>query len=136
MEEKEKIVLKDGTVYDIENGASENLVQIPIQSVYEFPEIYNKFTESNLESYQIQNAAGLTCATRKNKYLANAVVEERKLDVLVTFNLADVDMVQKQLDKLIYDLGIIKEGQKIQDGAIYDLSNEVGNLVEGSEQQW
>ena len=136
MEEKEKIVLKDGTVYDIENGASENLVQIPIQSVYEFPEIYNKFTESNLESYQIQNAEGLTCATRKNKYLANAVVEERKLDVLVTFNLADVDMVQKQLDKLIYDLGIIKEGQKIQDGAIYDLSNEVGNLVEGSEQQW
>ena len=100
MEEKEKIVLNDGTEYPIENGASENQVQVVVQSVDEFPGVFKKFTESNLESYQIKNTEGLTCTTRKNKYLSDAVVEERESDVLVTFHLADVDMVQKQIDAL------------------------------------
>lgn len=131
MEGKEKIILKDGTVYLIENGASENQVQVVIQSVDEFPEMFENFTESNLESYQIQNAEGLTCSTRKNKYLANAVVEQRESDVLVTFRLADMDMTQKQLEELKSRVEAVELGQDVQDGAIYDLSSEVSNLAEG-----
>lgn len=131
MENKEKVVLKDGTVYDIENGASENQVQVVIQSVDGFPGVFNKFTEANLESYQIQNAEGLTCTTKKNKYLLDAIVAERESDVLVTFRLADVDMTQKQLEELKSRVEAVELGQDVQDGAIYDLSSEVSNLAEG-----
>ena len=131
MEEKEKIVLKDGTVYPIENGASENQVQVVVQGVDEFPGVFKKFTESNLESYKIQNVEGLTCTTRENKYLLDAIVAERESDVLVTFRLADVDMTQKQLEELKSRVEAVELGQDVQDGAIYDLSSEVSNLAEG-----
>lgn len=131
MEGKEKIVLKDGTVYPIENGASENQVQVVVQSVDEFPGVFKKFTESNLESYQIQNVEGLTCTTRENKYLLDAIVAEREYDVLVTLRLADVDMTQKQLEELKSRVEAVELGQDVQDGAIYDLSSEVSNLAEG-----
>ena len=137
MEGKEKIVLNDGTVYPIENGASENQVQVVVQSVDEFPGIFKKFTEPNLESYQIQNAEGLTCATRKNKYLADAVVEERESDVLVTFHLADVDMVQKQIDALKSNVDAMESnaaafeaGQMSQNGAIVALDKAVCEIEE------
>ncbi len=133
MEEKEKIVLNDGTEYPIENGASENQVQVVVQSVDEFPGVFKKFKESNLESYQIKNAEGLTCTTRTNKYLSNAVVEERESDVLVTFRLADVDMIQKQLAELKSEVEGVKEGQEVQDEAIYDLGKNVSRIVEGEE---
>ncbi len=123
MEGKEKIVLNDGTAYPIENGASENQVQVVIQNVDEFPEVFKKFTESNLESYQIKNAEGLTCTTRTNKYLADAVVEERESDLLVTFHLADVDMVHKRLDAL-------ETKTDVHDDAISDLGETVSGLAE------
>lgn len=134
MEEKEKIVLKDGTVYPIENGASENQVQVVVQSVDEFPGVFKKFTESNLESYQIQNVEGLTCTTRTNKYLANAVVEERESDVLVTFRLADVDMTEKRIAALEAGQSEMKMGQELQDGAIADLGEIVGGMMEGGDE--
>lgn len=133
MEEKEKIVLNDGTVYQIENGASENQVQVILQGVDKFPEVFNKFTEDNLESYKIQNSEGLTCTTRKNKYMANAVVEQRESDVIVTFRLADVDMVEKRLDAIEAEQEATKNGQAIQDGAIADLGEIVAGMMEGGE---
>ena len=133
MEGKEKIVLKDGTMYQIENGASENQVQVVLQNVEEFPGVFKKFTESNLESYQIQNSEGLTCTTRTNKYLADAVVEEREADVLVTFRLADVNMVEKRLDAIEAEQEATKNGQAIQDGAIADLGEIVAGMMEGGE---
>ncbi len=134
MEEKEKIVLNDGTVYLIENGASENQVQVVIQDVAGFPDVFKKFTESNLEHYQIQNAEGLTCATKTNKYLANAVVEQRESDVLVTFRLVDVDMTEKRIAALEAGQSEMKTGQELQDGAIADLGAIVGGMMEGGEE--
>ena len=128
MENKEKIVLNDGTAYQIENGASENQVQVVIQSVDKFPEVFAKFTEANLESYQIQNAEGLTCTTRENKYLVNAVVEERESDVLVTFRLADVDMTEKRLSAL-------EASQASQNGAIVELDKAICEIEERGEAQ-
>lgn len=128
MENKEKIVLNDGTAYQIENGASENQVQVVIQSVDEFPGVFNKFTEANLESYQIQNAEGLTCTTKKNKYLLDAIVAERESDVLVTFRLADVDMTEKRLSAL-------EASQVSQNGAIVELDKAICEIEERGEAQ-
>ncbi len=124
--EKEKIVLKDGTEITIENGAVENCVQVVLPDLDGFKELYAKFTESNLESYKILNADGLTCATLENKYLKNTVVEQVKDGFLISFNLADINMVDKRLTAL-------ESGQELQDGAIQDLGETVSGIVEGSE---
>ena len=133
MEGKEKIVLKDGTVLEIENGASENLVQIPIQSLDDFKGLFQKFTEDNLEKYSIQNAAGLTCATLENKYLQEAGVKQRENDYIVSLRLADVDMVEKRLAAIEAEQEATKTGQAIQDGTIADLGEIVGGMMEGGE---
>lgn len=133
MEGKEKIVLKDGKVLEIENGASENLVQVPIQHLDDFKGLFEKFTEDNLEKYSIQNAAGLTCATLENKYLEEASVRQRENDFLVSLRLADVDMVEKRLAAIEAEQEATKAGQAIQDGAIADLGEIVGGMMEGGE---
>ena len=133
MEGKEKIVLKDGTVLEIENGASVNLIQVPIQSLDDFKGLFEKFTEDNLEKYSIQNAAGLTCATLENKYLQEAGVKQRENDYIVSLRLADVDMVEKRLAAIEAEQEATKTGQAIQDGAIADLGEIVGGMMEGGE---
>lgn len=126
MEKIEKIVLKDGTEIEIENGAVENCIQVKLPDLDRFKDLYEKFSESNLESYKIQNAEGLTCATYENKYMKNALVEQTKDNIHVAFNLADVDMVSKRLDAL-------EAGKELQDGAIADLGDVVSTIAEGGE---
>ena len=133
MEKKKKIVLKDGTVLEIENGASVNLIQVPIQSLDDFKGLFEKFTEDNLEKYSILNAAGLACATLENKYLEEAGVRQRENDYIVSLRLADVDMVEKRLAAIEAEQEATKTGQAIQDGAIADLGEIVGEMMEGGE---
>lgn len=129
MNNKEKIVLKDGTEITIENGAIENRVQTVIQNFGELEELYGKFTEENLENYTIQNASGLTCATIENKRLDDIRVKKVDTIYLVTFNLMDVDMVEKRLTMLEESQRELKESQDIQDGAIDDLGSMVSDLA-------
>lgn len=133
MEGKEKIVLKDGTVLAIENGACENCIQMTIQDLDELKGLDAKFTDENLESYTIQNAAGLTCATHENKHLVSELVEHVKDGIKISFNLADVDMVEKRLNALEAAQEGINSEQAIQDGAIADLGEIVGGMMEGGE---
>ena len=134
MEGKEKIVMADGTAIEIENGAVQNCVQVVIPNLDGFKELHGKFTETNLENYKIQNADGLTCATLENKYLKNTIVEQVKDGFLISFNLADVDMVEKRLDALEAGQSEMKVGQELQDGAIADLGEIVGGMMEGGEE--
>lgn len=126
MEKKEKIVLKDRTEIEIENGAVENCIKVVLPDLDGFKELHGKFSEANLENYTIQNAAGLTCAIYEKKYLVNALVEQKENGFLVSVNLADVDMVSKRLDAL-------EAGQQLQDGAISDLGDVVSVIAEGGE---
>ena len=100
MEKKEKIVLKDGAEIEIENGAVENCIQVMIPDLDGLKDLFGKLSEANLESYKIKNADGLTCATYENKYVKNALVEQKEDGTLVSFNLVDVDMVSKRLEAL------------------------------------
>lgn len=134
MEKKEKIVLKDGTEIEIENGASQNCIQVMLTDLDGFAELHAKFTENNLESYQIKNADGLICARLENKYLDETVVKKRDDGYLISFNLDDVDMVQKQLASLTDEMYGVKAGQEIQDGAIADLGDAVGKMMEGGKE--
>lgn len=131
MERKEKIVLADGTEIEIENGAVENCVQVVIPDLDGLKALYEKFTEENLEMYQVQNADGLTCANHSNKYLKSALVEQKEEGFLISFNLADVDMLEKRVAAIEAQQADIKSGQELQDGAIAELGEVVGMMMEG-----
>ncbi len=133
MEGKEKIVLADGTEIEIENGASQNCVQVVLQDLDGFKGLHEKFTEANLENYKILNAEGLTCAVLENKYLKSSLVEQKENGFLISFNLADVDMLEKRVAALEAEQVTIKSGQELQDGAIADLGEIVGGMMEGAE---
>lgn len=92
-------------------------------------ELYEKFTEENLENYIIQNASGLTCATIENKRLDDIRVKKVDTFYLVTFNLVDVDMLEKRVAMLEESQKELKESQNIQDGAIDDLGIMVSDLA-------
>ena len=141
MERKEKIVLVDGTEIEIENGAVENCVQVVLLDLDGFKELYGKFTEEKLKQYQVQNADGLICAVLENKCLKNAMVEKKEKGFLVSFNLADVDMTEKRIaalesgqSELQAGQAEMKAGQELQDGAIADLGEIIGGMMEGGEE--
>lgn len=124
--EKEKIVLNDGTEFEIENGAIENCVQIICTDLDDFKEKHGKFTEENLENYKILNSKGLTCATFNNKCLVSSLVEQATNGFRISFNLTDVDMLEKRVKSL-------EESQDIQDVAIVDLGTIVNDLASVGE---
>lgn len=126
MEEKEKIVLNDGTEFEIENGAIENCVQIICTDLDDFKNKYGKFTNENLENYKILNSKGLTCATICDKRLVSSLVEQNKNAFRVSFNLEDVNLLEKRVSSL-------EESQDIQDGAIDDLGTMLSDLASGGE---
>ena len=55
------------------------------------------------------------------------------MDFLVSLRLADVDMVEKRLAAIEAEQEATKAGQAIQDGAIADLGEIVGGMMEGGE---
>lgn len=113
---KEKIVLKDGTEIEIENGASSNVITILAADFTVIADLYEKkMTEANLEEYRLTNAVGQAYDTRTNQYVASANVSTADVGYKVAFNIANVDMVAKRLDAL-------EETQEIQDGAIIELA--------------
>ena len=131
MEKKEKIVLADSTEIEIENGAAENCVQVMLPDLDGFKELHAKFTEENLESYKILNADGLTCAVLENKRLKSSLVEQVEDGFMISFNLADVDMLSKRVTDLEAGQAELKDGKELQDGAIADLGEIVGEMMEG-----
>lgn len=121
---KEKVILKDGTDLQIENGASERSITVIAGTWEEIGTIYGRLTEANLEEYKVLNADGLTCATLTNKYMRSANVSTVDAGYQLVFNIADVDMLAKQVAAL-------QESQTIQDGAIGDLGTIVSEITEG-----
>ena len=96
----EKVVLKDGTGLEIQNGATENTLTMQL-------------TEENLSEYKILTASGVECTTIKDKYVKSYTVNTE--ENTVKFNLADVDTVSKRLAEL-------EATQEIQDEAFTELA--------------
>lgn len=111
-ENKEKIVLKDGTEIEIENGAAENKIQVIISDLDAFKQTYAKFSEQNLSSYQVEDADGAVFATFTEKYVDGVQLKPVPEGFLTTFHIADVDKIQKAVDAAIdaYTEQLIEEG--------------------------
>lgn len=111
-ENKEKIVLKDGTEIEIENGAAENKIQVIVSDLDAFKQTYQTFSEQNLALYQIEDSDGSVFATYTEKCVDGVNLKSIPEGFLVTFHIADVDKIQKAVDAAIdaYTEQLIEEG--------------------------
>jgi len=128
----DKIILKDGTIIEIEESSNTESFRVIFSDPQEYLTILAMLTQDNLSAYQIQNSAGLTCSNLGNKECLTQSItavwsDNGTLSGLdVTFNITDVDLLAKAVKDL-------QSGQATQDDAISDLGVTVGNLTGGEE---
>jgi len=101
----DKIVLKDGTAFEIEQSSSSGTFQIAITDVSALAEVIGRMTPDNLSQYQVVNQDGLTVARPQDKecrkcelnfiWANNSVVK-----IVITVVLSDVDLIAKRLADL------------------------------------
>lgn len=114
--------LKDGTVIDLEAGASLSAIQVSVSNRTAMLQIWEKLNADNLAEVQIRNGSGLTVGTYKDLILVSETsVVAADGTVITTYCLREKTDVEKRLDN-------VEAGQAIQDGAIADLG-EVSSLL-------
>lgn len=109
----EKVVLKDGTGLEIQNGATENTLTMQLTEENTLEKLVATMTEENLSEYKILAESGVECTTIKDKYVKSYTVNTE--ENTVKFDLADVDTVAKRLAEL-------EATQEMQDEAITELA--------------
>lgn len=96
----EKLELKNKEILEIQDGASENSIQIEVENLEDFTEIYEKFTDENLSEIKIYNENDALCTILKDKTLVKVSIQEVEEKLIVTFNLKDVDITMKKIKHL------------------------------------
>lgn len=114
----EKIVLKDKTEINVNGGTTEKQFSQTVENLADAQTVIDALTEDNLETFELQTENGSTIATIENKYFSNAVVTVTEDGYIVTFNLANVDLVAKRLAQL-------EATQDEQDTALVELAEMI-----------
>lgn len=127
---KDTLILKDGTIIELEAGASLSNIQVVAADRAGMVEIWKKMTDDNLSNVQIQTGDGLTIGTYTDLMLVSetsAVSPDGT--VLTSYHLREKTDEEKRLDAL-------EEGQEVLDGAVNDLGSATSALAEqiGGEQ--
>ena len=121
---KDTLVLKDGTVVELEAAASLNNVTTVFPDKEAFFAVWDKLTEENLLEVKVKNSAGLTVGNYTDLVLVNetsAIQEDGT--ILTSFNFREKDAVEKRMDA-------IEAGQEVQDGAIMDMAEIISTMAE------
>lgn len=120
---KDTLILKDGTIVELEAGAS--LAALPVLAANKAAMIatWDKLTDDNLAEAQVKNGDG----TVVGNYTDLVLVSETSvilLDgaVLTTYAIREKTTEEKRLDAL-------ETGQEVQDGAITELADIVAGGV-------
>lgn len=122
---KDTMILKNGTIIELEAGASLGALQAAAVDRAAMAATWETLTPDNLTTVQIKNGDG----TVVGNYTDLVLVSETSVitadgAVLTTYSLREKTAEEKRLDAL-------EAGQAVQDGAIGDIGEAVGTLAEG-----
>ena len=122
---KDTMNLKNGTVLELEAGASLRALQVAAADRAAMVATWEALTPDNLAAVQIKTGDG----TVAGNYTDLVLVSETSVvaadgAVLTTYSLREKTAEEKRLDAL-------EASQAVQDGAIGDLGEAVGTLSEG-----
>ena len=122
---KDTMILKNGTIIELEAGASLGALQVAAVGRAAMVATWEVLTPDNLAAVQIKNGDGLVVGNYTNLVLVSETsMVAADGTVLTTYNLREKNDEEKRLDAL-------EEGKAVQDGAINDLGEVVGTLADG-----
>lgn len=126
---KDKLILKDGSVIELEAGASLTALQVICQSSDDVILLWKRLTQENLQEVTVKNGADLIVGVYAGMVLIEPHIQATEQEdgtVKVLFGLREKTAEEKRLDAL-------EEGQATQDGAIKDLGEATSDLAEQME---
>lgn len=128
---KDTMILNDGTVIELETGASLGDIRVMAADRAAMAATWAKLTPENLAVVQIKNGAGLVSGNYTELVLDD---ETSKVaadgTVLTSYHLRP----KTDLERLTERVGAVETGQEVQDGAINDvatLTGELAGMMEG-----
>lgn len=120
---KDKLILKDGTIIELEAGASLAALQVQATDRSAMAATWAQLTPENLTEVQVQDGNGLTDWNYTDLVLVSETsVVAADGSVLTTYSLREKTAEEKRLDAL-------EAGQDVQDGAITELADIVAGGV-------
>lgn len=124
---KDKLILKDGTEIELQAGARLNALGVLSADRTAMLEVWKKLTEENLSEIKIENGQGLTVGEYTGLMLISETSIVRKGGETYTlFCLREKNDMEKRMDEL-------EEGLEIHDGAIMDMAEMLGGVMEAQE---
>lgn len=121
--DKDTLVLKNGAVVELEAGARLDSMEVVSESRMRMAAVWGEMTEDNLSEVQIRNGAGLTAGRYTDLVLVSETSVVRKDGTILTsFRLREKTDIEKRIDAL-------EEGQEVQDGAIIDVAQILGDMA-------
>ncbi len=122
---KDTLTLKDGTVIEMESGASLSDIKVISDNKVAMVELWDKLSEDNLAKVVVKNGDGVVVGRYSDLILVSeASTIQGDGTVITSFNLREKTDTEKRLDAM-------ESGQQTQDEAIGDLGQVVSDLAEG-----
>ena len=124
---KDIMILKDGSIIELEAGASLSDIRVASIDRAEMVTTWGKLTEANLAEVTIKNDAGLVCGTYTDLMLVSETsTVAADGSVLTSYQLREKTDTDKRLDAL-------ETGQEVLIGAVSDLGTATSALSEQLE---
>lgn len=123
---KDTLILKDGTVIELEAGSSIGAMQVLSADKASMVSTWDKLTKNNLSSVQIKNGEGAVIGNDTDLLLVSETSMVREDgSILTTYNLRQ----KTEMEKILERLAAVEEGQQVQDGAINDVATLTGQIA-------
>ena len=127
---KDTLILNDGSVIELEAGASLSDLQVVSTDKAAMVTTWDKFIADNLAQVQVKNGDGLTVGNYTDLVLVSETsVIQTDGTILTTYNLREKSAVELLEERI----SAVEEGQTVQDGAITDLREMTSLLEEQAE---
>ncbi len=128
---KDTMILKDGTVIELESGASLGALQVAAPDRAAMMATWTALTPENLAVVQIKNGDSLVVGNYADLVLASETsTVAADGTVLTSYHLRP----KTDLERLTERVDAVETGQEVQDGAINDiatLTGEIAGMMEG-----
>lgn len=107
---KDKMILADGSIVELEEGASLSSLGVVSENKDKMLETWDKFTDENLKSVQVQNDAGLVVANYTNLLLVSETsVVNSDGTVRTNFNIREKTQTEIDIEELKADMQALNE---------------------------
>lgn len=120
-----KIKLKNGSTFEINDGASIGRIEILVSETAPMEEIVSAVTvEKNLDTVQFMSDEGGIVGEYCDMKLTTCSIEKDAEKAKVVIGLAEKTEIEKRLEA-------VEVGQEIQDGAIGELAEVISEVAGG-----